>query len=413
MKKLVLFFGIFLFFSMIFIPQSFSFIKISLLIVTLFFYFISFGFKKLIFSQKFIFWFLFYFIFYSIWIIYGFFFNNPGVIDIARLELIWPFIYIILLSLIESEAIIKNIYKFFVISSFFIAFYNLYKFLELFFPIPKLFLLDQNFEIGIHEGYVQMVSLNIGSLIFLMPLLFSMCLIGENFYKKIKINKYIFLLILITVILTSIISGRRALWFSIFLTIALVKYFTSFYSNLKNTNFDKNIFRLFLILFVFGSVYLSSKINLDDFKNKFTEEFNSDNQTVRQEQSKALIAGFYSYPLLGTGFGKGVDAVVRNIEKPWTYELTYHVILYNTGIIGFIFFASLILYPIYWSITLIRKTNNILILPILCSYIIILLNSTSNPFFTSSFDFQWMLFLPIGILNRLELNLKKTNLMIK
>ena len=241
-----------------------------------------------------------------------------------------------------------------------------------------------------------------------MPLLFSIFIIGEKFYNKIKINKYIFLLILILVVFTSVISGRRALWFSIFLTIALMKYFTSFYSNLKNTNFDKNVFKLFFALFLLGTVYLSSKINIDDFKNKFTEEFNTENQTVRQEQSKALIAGFYNNPLLGTGFGKGVNSVVRNIEKPWTYELTYHVILYNTGIIGFIFFIALILYPIYWSITLIKKTKDILILPILCSYVVILLNSTSNPFFTSSFDFQWMLFLPIGILNRLELNFKKS-----
>jgi len=408
MKKLVLFFGTMLFFLMIFIPQSFSFIKIIVLLITLLFYFIVFGDKKLIFSLKFLYWFLFYFLFYSIWILYGLFFNNPGITDTARLELIWPIIYIILLSIIESEEIITKLYKFFIITSFFISFYNLYKFIEIIFPVPKLFLLDQNFEIGIHDGYVQIVSLNIGSLVFLMPLLFSIFIIGEKFYNKIKINKYIFLLILILVVFTSVISGRRALWFSIFLTIALMKYFTSFYSNLKNTNFDKNVFKLFFALFLFGTVYLSSKINIDDFKNKFTEEFNTENQTVRQEQSKALIAGFYNNPLLGTGFGKGVNSVVRNIEKPWTYELTYHVILYNTGIIGFIFFIALILYPIYWSITLIKKTKDILILPILCSYIIILLNSTSNPFFTSSFDFQWMLFLPIGILNRLELNFKKS-----
>jgi hypothetical protein len=112
--------------------------------------------------------------------------------------------------------------------------------------------------------------------------------------------------------------------------------------------------------------------------------------------------------MFGSGFGVGVKDVVRSTERPWTYELTYHLYLYNTGIIGSLFFFILLSFPIY-RFYILKKYHpeyNIFTKPLIISYIIVLFASSSNPYFTSSFDFLWMLFLPIGVLNRLEIESK-------
>ena len=187
----------------------------------------------------------------------------------------------------------------------------------------------------------------------------------------------------------------------------------------KNTFFYNNAKKLLIfitvIIIIATTAYflLNDTINYENLSNRLFEEFDSDNTTPRQQQSNALLNGFYSSPIFGSGFGVGVNDVVRSAERPWTYELTYHLYLYNTGIIGFLLFLSLLAFPIYrfYILNKYHPEYSIYLKPVIISYIIVLFASSSNPYFTSSFDFLWMLFLPIGILNRIEIDLnnKKIN----
>ena len=92
--------------------------------------------------------------------------------------------------------------------------------------------------------------------------------------------------------------------------------------------------------------------------------------------------------------------------------------LYCEGLVkpefrGKIHFLSLLAFPIYrfYILNKYHPEYSIYLKPVIISYIIVLFASSSNPYFTSSFDFLWMLFLPIGILNRIEIDLnnKKIN----
>ena len=223
-------------------------------------------------------------------------------------------------------------------------------------------------------------------------------------------KRFVFITFLLCIV-TVIISGRRALWFTAILTFFIYKLFFFFYNksktNLKPRNFKINNF--FILFFVIGLfTILSNYIDKDNFINRITSEFDTSNTTVRQLQAKALINGFKEHFIFGTGFGLGVKDVIRNPERPWTYELTYHLYLYNVGIVGFFIFVLLLIFPIFISLKYIISKSNFLLLPFYISYLMVLFASSSNPYFTSSFDFEWMLFLPIGILNCLEITKQQT-----
>ena len=406
-KYILLCFISIFFFTVIFFPQSFSLPKLFLLIIILLLQAVGLNIKRKMYSVELLRWFSFYISFYLIWILIGFLNQNPGAPDTFRIQIIWPILYFILITNIDNNKIIISIFHLLFISTISISIYNIYKLLEFVIPLPHLFEFDQDFAIGIHSGYIEIVNLNIGSLTFLMPFVFTVFLLGNDFWNIIEMKKgFVFITFFLSIV-TSIISGRRALWFSILFTFLIFKLFSYIFNKSKKikNNFSFKLRHLIIACFIVGFFSITiNYIDTDDFVNRITSEFDASNTTARQMQAKALISGFKENIFFGTGFGVGVRDVVRSFERPWTYELTYHLYLYNVGIFGFFIFFLLLLFPILKSFNFILTHSNFLLLPFLISYLMVLFASSSNPYFTSSFDFEWMLFLPVGILNCLEIN---------
>lgn len=400
-------------FFMLFLPQTYIEVKYILLFMSLGIIVFTFKLNNFISSKKFIFWFSSYIFFYIIWIFIGYIYGNPGIIDYFRLFVIWPFIYFILVFYINSTNIIYAIIKLLMIISFSISIYNLYKLLEVINIVPKLFYIDDGGGgVGIHTGFTQIVSLNIGSLVFLLPFVIGILIIKKDILQKMKINKLFLLVTVFVTILCSILSGRRVLWLILVISVSLTISFIIIHRQ------SWNVFRKLLVksIIVISVIFILSNIfndrldiNLSAMKSRFVEEFDPNNATPRNMQKIALIDGFYNYPIFGSGFGVGVPNVIRSQERPWTYELTYHLILYNTGLLGTFLFSLILLFPILWAILLIRKDKSLdnIVFPIVLSYFSVLIACATNPYLTSSFDFEWMLFLPLGIFNYLEINASK------
>jgi hypothetical protein len=401
-----------LFFLMTIAPQLFSFIKLPLLLFSFFLIFITIVPQKKLYSKKYVIWFVFYLTYYLIWISYGALRGNPGIYDYFRVQVLWPIFYFILISSISSLGIISMIFKFLIVFTTIISIYLFYKFFEIINLVPPIINFEgESFAIGIHSGYIQIVSLSIGSLTFLMPFIIVFVSNYNDQYNNILSKSKAYIILFMTII-TTLLTGRRALWGSLFIIYFLNWIINSnflkkemFYNNIK-----KPLIFLTILILIFTTAFflLKDSIDYENLTNRLVEEFKTENTTPRQLQSNALINGFYNYPLFGSGFGIGVKDVVRSTERPWTYELTYHLYLFNTGIIGSLFFLILLSFPIY-RFFILKKYHpeyNIFTKPLILSYIIVLFASSSNPYFTSSFDFLWMLFLPIGVLNRLEIESK-------
>lgn len=55
---------------------------------------------------------------------------------------------------------------------------------------------------------------------------------------------------------------------------------------------------------------------------------------VRVEESRNLLDAWSQSPVFGKGLGATIEGYSRSDLRPWTFELQYHVLLFNTGLVG-------------------------------------------------------------------------------
>lgn len=56
---------------------------------------------------------------------------------------------------------------------------------------------------------------------------------------------------------------------------------------------------------------------------------------VRVEQASRLLHAWGTNPIFGSGFGATLpDGFIRSVERPWAFELQYHLLLFNVGLVG-------------------------------------------------------------------------------
>jgi hypothetical protein len=55
---------------------------------------------------------------------------------------------------------------------------------------------------------------------------------------------------------------------------------------------------------------------------------------TRISESHALLDGWGHSPVFGKGLGATLEGYFRSDDRPWTFELQYHVLLFNSGLLG-------------------------------------------------------------------------------
>ena len=129
-------------------------------------------------------------------------------------------------------------------------------------------------------------------------------------------------------------------------------------------------------------------------------QFNSDpSNNERLLQLYALYDGFSESPLIGAGAG-AVASYIRSYEHPWAYELYYVSLLFQYGIIGFMFYLAGVIYLIA---SMIKKmcysqynVYNVYYVSILSGMVSFLIATFTNPYL-AKFDYMWVIFLPASI----------------
>jgi O-antigen ligase len=119
----------------------------------------------------------------------------------------------------------------------------------------------------------------------------------------------------------------------------------------------------------------------------------------RSIQKRYLIEGFWEMPLFGSGFG-GLTEYVRSEESPWLYELSFHQILFNFGVVGSVLLTLSFLYTFIKAVRTIKANaapaeNGVV--SVLFGACGLLIGAYSNPYL-GSFDYLLVLgFLPLVI----------------
>jgi len=184
------------------------------------------------------------------------------------------------------------------------------------------------------------------ALMFLLPYILVLYFFNEdNSNVENKLISFTLILAIVVVLL----SGRRALQLVFALTAVLT--FLSHACKMKK-NYQKydSIFKYFFALCVAVAMlyYFAYFMEMDDIissiANTFFSAFSTDNESgaIRLQQSRALLNGFLDSPIFGNGLNAFARTSLRSSENPWSYEMVYLALLFQTGIFGTVIFFTYI-----------------------------------------------------------------------
>ena len=200
-----------------------------------------------------------------------------------------------------------------------------------------------------------------------------------------------------------LVSGRRAFWLIAGLSPVVV---WSLMVSGRMLTF--NLRRVFVVGFLcFFLVAVSPFFGVDlqmvwqDFLRAFDfSDVSNLSAYLRREQFFALLEGWFESPLIGSGLGATATGSLRSVEQPWAYGLSYMALLFHTGVIGVLLYCSAVVWVLWKSIKVMRAMPESVsqVLPALAGLTCFLVINATNPYLCK-FDYLWVLFLPIGVLN--------------
>jgi hypothetical protein len=262
---------------------------------------------------------------------------DQAIYDAIRLYIVFSFIFCVFVACLQNikyEEWLMNVLTY---SGIFISVFNILLFAGAVYGVdffPESLKVEMQLRVGLHEGHSQMASNNINSLFFILPALIGCWLLEGDFANNNK-KKIVFSIILC--LIAVFLSGRRALIFLLPVVPAIV-FLQYFYAkggaNLKDF---KRLSKIFVFLCLVPALmilmfYLSGNIDLSELYVRITSAFSESGP--RATQFYSLFDGFVRNPVLGSGVGGSVD-LVRSADRPWMYELSYMMLLFNGGIVGF------------------------------------------------------------------------------
>lgn len=314
-----------------------------------------------------------------------------GVFDALRLYVIWSFVFLLLFSLFRSVMTFKNIHVAFVASGILISLINFVGLTDQIANwglIPAGILEALELRVGIHDGYIQITSRNIGPLFFIVPYLIALQFRADAKGTNSAFTK---LSLLLSVLLVAV-SGRRALWLVVALTpcaILLLAYLTNSRDLIRSrARGFLAAYSVAVVLVLGASSVLVPRLQEVGYVRHFTDAFLLEDE--RSIQKHFLLDAFKESPLIGSGFG-AYGGYVRSEERPWTYELTYLQMLFNLGFVGTVAVGGCFAIYVRSVIRLLKRFRDQSAIPfgLLVGVGALLFGAISNPYL-SSFDFMFL-----------------------
>ena len=341
------------------------------------------------------------------YVLYGYLNGNPGALKVATVYVIWPLVYMLLISTISQEWVIRGLAQVLIFSSIAISFYALYYLLYVMGVVPSwLYLeLDMGQAASFYKGFVEYNLYSIATLLFLVPFISAALLFWQGEKKSPVSHKWLILAFML-VACASVLSGRRALWLVVGLTPILIAVILIFDRQRMAVLRKVKAFSPYLAgMLIVSATVLVLEFGVNPFGMLTTFlagfQFESDpSASARSEQFFALTADWASRPFFGAGLGAVAEGSIRSEEMPWAYELYFLSVLFQIGIAGFLAYAFGIGWILFYSVKIIRHdpTLRLYLIPVLAGMISFLVASNTNPYL-AKFDYLWIVFLPVAIIN--------------
>ena len=345
----------------------------------------------------------------------GFIQGAPGVFVVLDLSITYIIVYFLLSSLITKLSSFYWVVQVLYLGTLFVVLLDLSYILIFLDIIPYIPIFDvyqkstTPFKIGINQyKTIELYARNLGVLAFSFPFFLSL-LYEKKYLDKIRyVNSYSILLLVILTILLMLVCGRRIFWLIILVSPIFLYFFTRFLKKEQRASINKS----FILLLMFGLVlismiftYTAAKFDLkfEDVQKSFTAAFDNKTESIRSEQNTILLNSWKQAPIFGKGIGAGVEGYYRNRERPWAFELGFHVSLHRLGLLGFGLELLYYLGIVFFGIKIIRQDSDFIMIGLLCGMMGFLLAHATNPFL-NSYEFLWPIILPLAYINVKLLN---------
>jgi hypothetical protein len=408
--------GYFLFFLMLFVPTTYKLLKEGLLPVVLLMIAIPALYSgRLALHRKVLKWTLFVVSLGLAFILWGLFNGAPGALSVGTVYVLWPMLFTVLAAGASNERVLRDLIRVLVIALLAICIYNLSYILYASAWLPDILYIpiDQGQAIGFYKGYIEYNLYNISSLLFLVPFLIAALLTWPK-DMAMPVRRLWILIALLLGLMISILSARRALIIVIAAAPIITLFFRAFLpQRIKRIGRTQTIraFAIVAILLLGSVIYLQYIHNISMLAILETIFSEADlSNSIRNEQFFAMLAGWERSPLLGAGLGASVPGFVRDEAMPWAYELSYMLLLFDTGLLGFIAYAIALAWIFWMGLVMIRSADEIglYMLPTLVGMSCFLIANATNPYL-SKFDYMWVIFLPIAFINFWLLKCRKSS----
>jgi hypothetical protein len=336
-----------------------------------------------------------------------------GALKQAQLYVLWPLIYVFLMSGASRLQTLISLEKTLILGALAIAIYGLGYILTQAEVLPATVVFDlfstEKQAVAFNEGYIESRFPGLASLSFLIPFLFASLVTATPDDKYVRSSRLLLWIALFSVLILVFLSGRKALLLVTMLSPLIITPLLFYLPKHTRLAMMKNVRSGIFIIIIVGLIILyymnttysfSLEAMLDmilsgiDFENSQESSAYS-----RFLQFNALLQGWAEHPLFGAGHGASVS-YIRSSTMPWSYELFYLALLYQTGLVGFCLYSLGIAW-IYWIGTrIIREGSRIsnMMLPLLAGMSGVFIATATNPYLVR-FDGLWVVFLPIALTN--------------
>lgn len=392
-------------------PVVFQEIKFALLAVILFLSFLSFlkFTDQMIWSRDILVLGLLYAFFGIFWSFYGEVRGNPGAFRVLTVMVFYPIIFSFLTCFFELKDFSAG-------RAFFKSIGVILVFTQVFYVVSS-FGLDGGFFYGFMsaiygdvavadsgDDYLLFTLPNVSSLIFFIPFFF----VDAFFYKKTNKSS---MFVLLVMMLVAILTGRRAIYMSFIFSVVLVFFLVFFSPSVRISGGMRRVVFLLVSIVIAGVFFiapLQNEINFSVYADAIFSMFDfsgNESNLERVYQFDALIKGFYDTPLFGAGAGAAAS-YSRSYEQPWAYELFYLANLFQYGVVVFLCYIFGVLYIFtnmirFFYGSKLSVEEKVFVLSFVAGCFAFLISTATNPYL-GKFDYMWVLFVPLGMINAIS-----------
>lgn len=273
--------------------------------------------------------------------------------------------------------------------------------------VPSVILLDLGQGLGIEEFGYGLRFYPISTLVFLLPFLIMSLAVRTTYTWGVsKVLAYPASLVTLGLLL---VAGRRVLFVSLVLSLCVGLFLVP-----RALGFDasraKARLAQVLILTLIASVFMSIVTDFSFMRlvQSLLNEWH-DPKNARSQAAADLIQSWSTSPIFGHGLGATLSGPPRSIERPWNFEVQYHLILNAVGLLGLIALA-------YITVNMLLRTTRTarshpetfgFLFPVLVGSIALLIANATNPYMHTPGHY-WMLYILVISANAIHRDIQKS-----